>query len=152
MHAISRRTTTVAIAILAAIALIAIPAPREAGAGAIQFGKAQYDSPGADTGTNYSVNQEWIRIKNTSTTKRNLTGWTVRDASGHVYRFGTFYLAAGATVTLYSGKGTNTASKRFWGSNFYIWNNTGDKATLKNSSGSIVDTCSWGDGVGYKTC
>lgn len=25
----------------------------------------------------------------------------------------------------------------------YIWNNTGEKATLVNPGGGIVDTCSW---------
>jgi hypothetical protein len=31
----------------------------------------------------------------------------------------------------------------YWGSGNYIWNNTGDTATLRNASGKTLDTCSW---------
>lgn len=61
----------------------------------------------------------------------------------HVYTFGTFTLKPGASVTLYTGKGTNTSSKRYWGRASYVWNNTGDEAYLKNTSGTTKDTCSW---------
>ena len=88
------------------------PAPGEA-ASAIQFGKIYYNSPGSDTGSNTSLNAEWVRIKNTGTTTRSLTGWTVRDAAGHVYKFGTFSLKPGTYVTLHTGKGTNTAYHRY---------------------------------------
>jgi hypothetical protein len=32
---------------------------------------------------------------------------------------------------------------RFWGSKSYIWNNTGDRATLRNARGVIVSRCSY---------
>lgn len=34
------------------------------------------------------------------------------------------------------------AKNVYWGSGNYIWNNTGDTATLRNASGKTVDTCS----------
>jgi hypothetical protein len=46
--------------------------------------------------------------------------------------------------------GTNTAANRYQGRKAYVWNNTGDQATLKNSSGTTIDTCSWG-GSGSST-
>jgi hypothetical protein len=61
----------------------------------IRISKIYFDSPGADTVSNSSLNAEWIRLKNTGSRGRPLTGWTVRDTSGHVYRFGTYRLAAG---------------------------------------------------------
>jgi hypothetical protein len=53
-------------------------------ASAIQITKVYYNSPGSDYGSNTSLNAEWVRITNTGTTWRTLTGWTLRDAAGHV--------------------------------------------------------------------
>jgi hypothetical protein len=130
---------------LAMLALI--PA---AGAG-VKISKIYFDSPGSDTGSNSSLKAEWIRLKNTGSTGRSLSGWTIRDTSSHVYRFGTFTLRAGYSVTVHTGSASNTSTNRYWGSGSYIWNNTGDKARLRNASGTAIDACSYsgaGDFVG----
>jgi hypothetical protein len=120
----------------------------------IQFGKIQYDSPGADTGKNSSLNGEWAAIHNSGTTTKNLKGFTVRDAQNHVYKFATnFNLKPSKSVKIHTGKGTNTSTDRYWGKTTYVWGNSSDKATLKNSSGTTLDTCSWSShGLGYKQC
>ena len=118
----------------------------------IQLGKIQYNSPGTDTGSNASLNAEYVVIKNLGATTRTLTGYTLRDAQNHVYKFGTVKLGAHKTVTVHTGKGTNTAANRYWGSRAYIWNNTGDKATLRAANGTLLDTCSWGSTGSYKNC
>ncbi|HEY3014600.1 MAG TPA: lamin tail domain-containing protein [Nocardioides sp.] len=115
--------------------------------GGVRFSKVSYNSPGSDTGSNASLNAEWARITNHSSSARSLTGWTVRDLAGHVYRFGTFTLRAGASVRLHTGHGSNTRTDVYWRQSWYIWNNTGDKAILKKPSGTTVDTCRW-DGSG----
>lgn len=102
-----------------------------------------FNSPGPDTGTNRSLNGEWVRIRNVTRTRRTITGWTLRDAASHVYRFPRFSLAAGSTATVHTGSGRNTASRLFWGSSTYIWNNDGDRATLRNARGTVVDRCSY---------
>ncbi len=127
-------------------------APPAHAAGSLQFGRIYYDSPGSDTRTNSSLNAEYVVVKNLASTSKCLTGWTIRDAAGHVYKFGSFCLAGYKTVTLHTGRGTNTAAHRYWGSGNYIWNNTGDRAYLRNSAGTLMDSCSWGDGVGYLNC
>jgi hypothetical protein len=144
--------TVAGTAILAGTAVLA-PTPAVA-AGAIQLGKVQYDSPGSDGGSNSSLNAEWVRIRNTSSSAKSLAGWTLRDTANHVYRFPSgFKLAAGATVTVHTGSGSNGAAHRYWGEDWYVWNNSGDKAVLKNSAGNVVDTCSWGSGgAGYTSC
>ena len=130
-------------AVLAALSL-AVASPAEAANPTLHFSQAYFDSPGSDTGSNTSLNAEWVRVKNSSSTATyTLTSWTIRDASAHVYKFPTFHLKPGASVTLHTGKGTNTGSNLYWGRSGYIWNNTGDTATLKNSSGTTKDTCSW---------
>jgi len=53
---------------------------------------------------------------------------------------------------VHTGSGTNSRTDLYWRQNGYVWNNTGDKATLKNSAGVVVDTCSWGDGAGFTSC
>ena len=120
---------------------------------AIRIVKIYYDSPGTDTGSNSSLNAEWIRIKNTGSKRRTLTGWKIRDASGHVYRFGRFRLRPGRTLTVHTGRGSNTARHRYWGRERYVWNNRRDTATLKNRRGSIVERCSYRSrSRDYKIC
>jgi hypothetical protein len=119
----------------------------------IQFGRIQYDSPGSDTGTNASLNAEYFVVRNNSTIVRNLQSFTVRDAQAHVYTFAAFNLGAGKAVKVHTGKGTNTATDRFWGKTAYVWNNGGDTATMRNASGVTIDTCAWTSvGLGYKSC
>lgn len=134
------------------VTLTLSPSPADA-ASAVQLGRIQYDSPGADTRSNASLNAEYVTITNVSSANRSLTGYTVRDAQSHVYTFGSFTLRARRSVRLHTGRGTNTSTDRYWGSRNYIWNNGGDKATLKSRSGVTVDTCSWTrTGAGYKYC
>lgn len=110
----------------------------------IKIGFVYYDSPGSDTGSNSSLNPEYVKIKNTGTRARVLTGWRLHDQSHHRYTFGTFTLCGGCHV--------NTAN-RFWGQSNYVWNNTGDKATLVRAGGRVVDICKWGSsGSGFKKC
>jgi hypothetical protein len=117
---------------------------------AIRITKIYFDSPGSDGGSKSSLNAEYIKLKNTGATGKYLTGWTIRDTAAHVYRFGTFKLRAGYSVTLHTGSGSNTGTHRYRGMAGYVWNNDGDKATLKNSGGTVKDTCSYsgaGDSV-----
>jgi hypothetical protein len=118
----------------------------------VRFSYVQYDSPGSDTGSNKSLNAEYIVVKNYGKTARSLTGWTIRDPNGHVYKFGSFTLKAGRTVRLHTGRGRNSQSDVYWRHDWYVWNNTGDKATLKNKARTTVDTCRWRDGDGNTTC
>jgi P pilus assembly chaperone PapD len=140
-------------ALLIGTAAVIGTAPADA-AGAIQFTRIQYDSPGSDTRTNTSLNAEYVQLKNVTTRTFNLYGWTLRDVAGHTYTFSTnHYLRPGATVTIRTGKGTNTATTRYWGSAAYIWNNTGDRAYLRTPSNTLVDYCVWtSTGAGYKYC
>lgn len=140
------------VAALIPATLISIPSQSAYAAPAVRLTYVQYDSPGTDTGTNRSLNAEWVRIKNFSSTRKTLSGWTLRDRQGHVYRFGTFRLGAGKSVRVHTGSGTNTATDRYWRRGWYVWNNTGDRATLKNRAGTTVDTCRWGDGDGTTSC
>lgn len=148
------RFITMLAALLGSVALV-LPFATDAQAATtsqIQFRLIQYNSPGKDTGSNSSLNAEYVTLKNVGTSSRDLTGWTVEDLAGHVYTFGRFTLGAGRKVRIHTGKGTNTSADRYWGRSWYVWNNTGDKAKLHNSAGTWKDSCSWGNGPGSLHC
>ena len=152
------RYRTMLAAFLGPIASIALILPfaaraQAATAGQIQFRLIQYNTPGPDLPvSNAKLNKEFVTLKNTGTTSRNLTGWTVEDLAGHVYTFGRFTLRPGSKVVIHTGSGTNTSTDRYWGRGYYVWNNTGDKAKLHNSRGTWKDSCSWGNGPGSLYC
>ena len=134
---------------IAAALTLGLAAPASA---AIRITKIYFDAPGADTGSNTSLNAEYVVIKNTGTTRKTLTGWTLRDASRHVYKFPTFRLGAGKSVKVHTGKSANTLGNLYWRSSSYIWNNDGDTATLKRSNGTIASRCSYTGAGSYKLC
>jgi hypothetical protein len=115
----------------------------------VRIAAAYYDPNNpAGAASNAQLNMEYIVIHNYSSQAKALGGWTLRDLKrptkpAHVYRFGTYKLGAGKTVRIHTGKGTNTATDRFWGLTFYVWGDDGDTATLKNSAGVTVSKCSW---------
>lgn len=104
-----------------------------------------YNSPGRDTGSNASLNAEWVQLHNRSGHRVTLTNWTLRDAANHVYRFAGYVLKAHASVKIHTGQGADTRADLHWGNSGYIWNNDGDKATLKNASGQVKSRCSYSD-------
>ena len=120
--------------------------------GAIKITKIYFDSPGSDTGSNSSLNAEWIRLKNTGNRAKSLRGWKITDASGHRYRFGRYRLAAGKTVTIHTGRGSNRPRHRYWRQDWYVWNNDGDRAKLRNRSGRLIDRCSYSGSGDWVAC
>lgn len=144
---VTRRIMTI---LAALVTCLALAGPANA---AIRFGKIQYDSPGSDTGSNRSLNAEWFIVKNTGGKAKSLAGWKVRDRTGFVFKFPSGYkLGAGKSVKVHTGKGSNTKSNLYWKQGSYVWNNDGDKATLKNKGGKVIDTCVWGNGSGSINC
>ena len=146
-----RVSTTVAAAIASAL-VVPLTVSEASAASPIRFSYVQYDSPGSDGGSNKSLNAEWIRIKNHGTKTRTLTGWTVRDPEGHVFQFPTFKLKPGKSVRIHTGAGSKTSTDLYWGEDWYVWNNSGDKVILKNKAKTTIDTCKWDDGDGNKPC
>lgn len=141
-------------AVVAVAGLGAGAAPAQA-APPVKVVKILYDPAGPDTpATNTRLNAEYVVVKNVTTTTRVITGWTLRDESGHVYTFPTTRVAAGKTVTLRTGRGTNVPGVRYWGYRWYVWNNSGsDSATLRTASGALVHKCAYtGSSSGVKAC
>jgi Lamin Tail Domain len=133
-----------------------LKAPVAVGPGAVQFTKIVYNSPGTDTGSNTSLNGEYVRLTNKTKGTIDLRSWTIRDAGGHVYQIsGTHLLGAGKTLYLHTGKGTNghpDSAHVYWGRTGYVWNNVGDTAILRSSTNRTIDSCKWGAGSGTTYC
>ncbi|HYS36130.1 MAG TPA: lamin tail domain-containing protein [Pseudonocardiaceae bacterium] len=102
-----------------------------------------YNSPGSDTGSNSSLNAEWIQLHNRCSTSRSLTYAKIKDAAGHTYTFTSYALGGGRYVKVHTGKGTNTATDRYMGRSWYVWNNDKDTAYLYNRYGTLLDKCSY---------
>jgi hypothetical protein len=137
--AVLATTTAVAVGVASAATTQATPS--------VRFTKIYYNSPGTDTRSNASLNGEWVRLTNMTAKAIALKGWKVRDVAGHTYTFGSYTLPARANVYVHTGKGTNgrpDSQHRYWQSGNYIWNNTGDAATLRDSKGAVVHSCKWG--------
>src|SRR5665647_3197276 len=92
-------------------------------------------APSSEESTVYvsdlSLKDEWVKVTNKGSSPVSLTGWKIGDdGSKHTYTFPSYTLNSGSTVTVYTGKGTSTATEVYWGSDSPIWNNDGDTAYL----------------------
>ncbi|MEU8151807.1 lamin tail domain-containing protein [Nonomuraea sp. NPDC048901] len=133
--------------------LVAVAPPAQAATPIVEIVKVYYDSPGKDTRSNASLNAEYVVLKNNSNVTVQMMDWIVRDETGYKYRFPFFSLKSGKTVTIRSGKGADTTTTKYWGRASYVWNNTGDTASLYWSSGpKRVDVCRWKRGSGSTNC
>ncbi|KAB1198184.1 MULTISPECIES: lamin tail domain-containing protein [Haloferax] len=86
-----------------------------------------------------NLNDEYIVFENTGSNSIDLSGWTISDEAGRTYTVpGDTTLEAGATITLHTGRGTDTTTDLYWGSESAIWNNGGDTITVLNNTGATV--------------
>lgn len=93
------------------------------------------DAEGSDA---KNLNGEYLILKNTGGSPISLARWSVKDAGTHIYTFPDFTLTNDATLTLYSGKGTNTQNSLYWNSKDPIWNNDSDTLYLRTASGDLA--------------
>ena len=82
---------------------------------------------------------EYVAIANDSAWPAQLQGWTLRDVANHMYTFPNFVLESGSVVRIWTKAGNNDAGNLFWGHLMPLWNNTGDTAILRDSSGNEID-------------
>jgi hypothetical protein len=69
-----------------------------------------------------------------------------------VYTFPKFSLASGSYVYVRSGKGTDSTSTLYWQQTWYVWNNSGDTAYLRDTKGSLKDSCTWSGSGSSTSC
>jgi predicted lipoprotein with Yx(FWY)xxD motif len=91
-----------------------------------------------------ALNDESVKIRNVCTATKSLTGWRILDyKAAHTYRFPTgFSIRPGVTVTLFSGRGSRTATHLYWSrTSGEVWGNAfPERAYLRNAAGKTVST------------
>jgi len=137
------------VVLLVLVLVMALPA---GAAAAIRFKRILYNPAGSDTGSNSHLNQEWVLINNTGNRNRDLDGWVLTDRGpDHRYGFTGISLPSGDLLKLHTGSGRHRVTTGcggdcsvhhyYWGLDDYVWNNDGDRATLKKPNASIADRC-----------
>lgn len=86
-----------------------------------------------------NLQDEWVQISNTGSSPVFLNGWKIEDEGNkHTYTFQSYTLNAGTTITVFTGKGTNSATELYWQLDDPIWSNNGDTAYLYDDSGKLI--------------
>jgi micrococcal nuclease len=113
--------------------------------GPLKITSLHADAPGDDR---FNLNGEYVRICNISSKAVALRSFSLVDEEGYRYTFTRGELRPGYTLLLLTGSGGDvlTGDQLFfyWNSAYPIWNNKGDRATLRDPQGAVVD------GVIYK--
>ncbi|MGW0880431.1 lamin tail domain-containing protein [Streptomyces sp. NPDC002671] len=120
----------------------------------VRMAKVYSDSPGSDTGTNSSLNAEYVQLKNYGTTDVKIGGDTIYNGVDSLYKLPTFTLKPGKTVTVRTGKGTNTTSTLYMNRTSYFWPNRKSSGFLSDSSNRRLSNCSYDDSEhqGWQYC
>lgn len=144
----SDRRRILGVALTLALAVWGVPAVAPSttdAASCVRISGGNFDAPGNDNQA-ANLNGEYIKIKNTCSAAKSVGGWKLHDyGKKHTYTFASgFSIKAGATVTVFSGRGTNSATKRYWGRSYgAIWNNDPpETAYLRNGAGALQSSWS----------
>ena len=93
---------------------------------------------------------EYVEIRNYDNRIIQLIGWKLHDEGvKHTYTFPTYAMQPGEVCRIYTNENHPEWCGLNWGNGNAIWNNDGDEATLKDSSGVVIDICSY-SGSGTK--
>lgn len=82
---------------------------------------------------------EYVEIRNDGGSPVQLQGWTLRDEANHVFTFPPFQMQPGQVCRVYTNEVHPESCGFSYGSNSAIWNNSGDCADLRDSSGTLAD-------------
>jgi len=94
----------------------------------------RYNAPGDDW---RNLNEEIVTLQNEGEETLDLSGWTLRNEMMTSYEFPQgFVLAPGASVTIRSGCGDNTAADLYWCSDGPVWDDNKGVATLVAGDGT----------------
>jgi hypothetical protein len=89
----------------------------------VRFVSIQADPPGTDDGSNDSLNQEWVLLKNFSSHAVKMGSYGV-EVGNLEYDFPSgFTLQSGSRVWVHTGSGTNSRHDVYWGRSSYAYPN-----------------------------
>ncbi|WP_224368828.1 lamin tail domain-containing protein [Hyalangium versicolor] len=115
------------------------------GTGTVFINEVLINEAGSD------VNGEFVELVNPSSSSVSIAGWTISDATGlrHTFASGTTLAAGKAIVVFGSSAGIPSGVTNAVGSSTGSLNlsNSTETVTVKNSSGTTVDTATFGSGL-----
>ncbi len=100
-----------------------------------------------------NLKKDFIELKNTLSTARNISGWTIIDTTKTNQRLHKFVFPDGtkiygkATLRLWSRDGADDPQNVYWNRGQNVWNNPGDRATVYTNDGKFVDEQTFGYGI-----
>ncbi len=83
------------------------------------------------------LEQEALYLSNAGAAAVDLTGWTVSDGRGHVYRFPDVALPGHGTVILHTGAGEDDEVNLYWGLDVALWDE-GTTVLVRDAGGRVV--------------
>ena len=83
---------------------------------------------------------ESVALRNFGIQRVQLRGWAIGDGDGNRSRFGPLSLRRGRTVSVETGTGVVTATRRLWHRK-QVWDDRGEQAVLRMPSGALADSC-----------
>lgn len=92
-----------------------------------------------------NVNAEYMRVANVTAAPLSLDGFRIQDISGHTWKLPAITIPAGYTFEIRSGVGEDQGDPSkalvvYLDSDWPIWNNDRDRATLLDAEGKVVDS------------
>ena len=95
---------------------------------------ADADGPDGD-----NLNDEYVVLENRGNRTVDLSGYTIRDAANHALTVPDgVTLRPGERLTVFTGRGENTADSLYWGAASPVWNNDGDVVYVETRNGTTV--------------
>jgi len=86
------------------------------------------------------LHEEWVVLKNTGNYTVNMTGWKIKNRNyKDSYTFPDFYLKAGSSVKIHTGKGWDTEEHLFMNRAASFWDNDIDIITVFDSEGKLIE-------------
>jgi micrococcal nuclease len=82
-------------------------------------------------------NDESVVIKNNGA-DINMDGWQMKDEATHIYTFNNTVLGTDESVTIYSGKGSDSGTVLYWDLDTTVWNNDGDTVFIRDSEDNLA--------------
>lgn len=133
-----RRISRTLIGTSMTVALIMLAAPAWAG-GPIRFVAIQADPPGVNDGSDASLNEEYVVLRNISDHAVSMGRYSIALGSKQYGFRDTFTLQAGSKVRVHTGKGTDARHDVYWGRTAYAYPNTGTYfVTLWGPAGTMT--------------
>ncbi|WP_192498441.1 lamin tail domain-containing protein [Halorussus halophilus] len=91
-----------------------------------------------------SLNEEYVDVTNDGASSLDLSGWTMDNEEGESYTFPDgFSLAAGDTVRVHTGSGTDSSTDLYWGASMFRWDNDADRCAIYDGNGNLAQDSSW---------